>query len=991
MEAATNLVLGILAHVDAGKTTLAESILYRCGKISKPGRVDHQDAYLDHYELERARGITIFSKQVQIKMAGRAVTLLDTPGHVDFSAEMERSLQIMDAAILVINAADGVQGHTQTLWKLLRRYQIPVFLFVNKMDLPDTNPPELMSELQRSLSEHCLNFNRDQGDGDFGEELALCDEAAIEKYLAAGRLDDFDIGRLIAGRAVFPCYFGSALKMDGVEALLNGIARYAISPAYGADFGARVFKIARDEQNNRLTYLKITGGSLRVKTVISVSGKVAGEAAAEEKVDQIRIYSGDRYQAVQTAAAGAVCAVTGPEHTWPGGGLGAEQGHLRPLLSPVLTYTVRLPEGGNAYAAYSKLRRLEEEEPQLNMTWEEKNGEIRMQVMGAIQSEILKNLIAERFKLQVEFEQGQIVYRETIAAPVIGAGHFEPLRHYAEVHLLMEPLPRGSGLQFENRCRDESLGRNWQRLVMTHLQEKEHKGVLTGAVITDMRIVLLTGRAHQKHTEGGDFRQAVYRAVRQGLMRARSILLEPVYGFQLEVPTDMIGRAMADIRRMKGNFDPPQIKGSFEQLQIKESFDQPQIKGSLAQPQIKGSFAQPQIEGSFAPPQIGGSIDPPRMKGNCAPPRMEMSILTGSAPVVKMQEYQIEVAAYSHGCGKLFCFYKGYEPCHNTADIMAAGGYNPEADQDNPADSVFCAHGAGFIVKWDAVSAYMHVGNKDLGEAILDKMPAEVINRPFEAVMDAGLVKKEPRDYKEQSRRAEYEEKELQEIFRRTYGDGRKSNNAHKHTAEKRVAATVAGENADLTGAVKKNASPTEMVNGSKSAQEYLLVDGYNIIYAWEDLRTLAEVSLTAARDKLADILCNYQGYKENIVILVFDAYRVEGNPGEDCKYKNINIVYTKEAETADMYIEKVTHEIGRKHQVTVATSDLLEQMIVWGQGAYRLSAAGLKEEIEQENINGQNKQLKIPAKNYLFDRLPAETAQMMEEVRLGKRQFGKK
>ncbi len=884
-----HICVALLAHVDAGKTTLAESVLYHSGSISKLGRVDHQDAFLDNYALERARGITIFAKQAELMLGERQVALLDTPGHVDFSAEMERTLQVLDAAILVISGADGVQGHTQTLWKLLKRYEIPVFLFVNKMDQPGTDRGVLLGELQGRLDERCLDFNVPRTTEEFLENLAVSDEAVMEKYLAEGQVENEDIARLIMERKVFPCYFGSSLKNEGIGELLKGIEEYAQAPEYGEAFGARVFKIGRDGQNNRLTYMKITGGSLRVKGLIAVGQDT-------EKADQIRIYSGSQFQAVEEAGAGMICAVTGLEKTYPGMGLGLEYNSILPVLEPVLTYRIDLPEEISGYVMYAKLCQLEEEEPLLHVAWDETSGEIRVQVMGEVQIEILKSVIKERFDVAVEFGAGSIVYKETIEEPVMGLGHFEPLRHYAEVHLLMEPAERGSGLQFESNVSGDMLDGHWQRLILTHLQEKTHKGVLTGAEITDMKLTLVAGRAHPKHTEGGDFRQATYRAVRQGLRRAKSVLLEPVYEFRLEVPTEMVGRAMADIGRMKGTFAPPQTVG-------------------------------------------------------------EMAVLHGSAPVVNMQGYQTEVMSYSRGYGRLFCTLKGYEPCHNAETVIREKEYNPEADTDNPTGSVFCTHGAGFVVEWDQVGNYIHIDNGI-------KMTAA----EEEAEMQSSVLMPP----KSGSRS---EDKELEEIFNRTYGESwQKRPNWKEHKRE-----IVAFDKDDSKYRGRER----------KSQEEYLLVDGYNIIFAWEELKELAQVNLAAARDKLADILCNYQGYKNNTVILVFDAYRVEGSLGEKSTYLNIHIVYTREAETADMYIEKVAHEIGRKYQVTVATSDALEQMIIWGQGASRLSAAGLREEIEQTNIQIRNEyQEKQQGRNYLFDHLPDDMAEIMEDVRLGKRTF---
>ncbi len=925
-----NLVLGILAHVDAGKTTLAESILYLSGSIGKLGRVDHQDAFLDHYGLERARGITIFSKQAELMLGDRKATLLDTPGHVDFSAEMERTLQVLDAAILVISGTDGIQAHTRTLWRLLRQYQIPVFIFINKMDMPGADQHGILAELQQGLDERCLDFSPDAGDGEgkaghreasvkeYYENLAMSDEALMEKYLAEDRVDETDIARLIKERKVYPCYFGSALRCEGVSEFLSGIGKYAMPPDYGEDFGARIFKITRDEQNNRLTYMKITGGRLRVKTVLSIP--VPGAQGADiipEKADQIRIYSGSRFQVAETADAGDICAVAGLEKTSPGMGLGQEKDISMPILEPVLTYQVELPDGVSAHVIYSQLGLLEEEDPLLHITWDENLGRIHVQMMGEVQIEILESVIQERFGVAVTFGKGSIVYKETIAAPVEGMGHFEPLRHYAEVHLLMEPAEPGSGLTFAAALSEDELERSWQRLIMTHLKEKQHRGVLTGAEITDMKITLVAGKAHVKHTEGGDFRQATYRAVRQGLMGAVNILLEPVYSFRLEVPEETVGRAMADIRRMHGSALPPLISGG-------------------------------------------------------------IAVLTGSAPVSSMQGYMTEVTAYTKGHGRLFCTLKGYEPCHNTAEIMAAAAYDPEADVNNPSGSVFCAHGAGFIVPWDKVNEYMHVesGLNLAGRNAWTEVYAGAATQGADAGDTSDSSKAKPESSAQTAQRkkqpkesaAEKENKELEEIFNRTYGT---------------VPQTRPRWTRPRTDEIYQN-NPSK---NNEHTDNYLLVDGYNIIFAWQELRELAEINMEAARSRLADILCNYQGYKNNIVILVYDAYRVEGNPGDYFPYLNIHIVYTKEAETADMYIEKVTHKIGKKHFVTVATSDALEQMIVWGQGAARLSAEGLKEEIEQAASQFRQEYLnRRQEKTYLFDRLEPDMAALMEEIRLGRK-----
>ncbi len=975
-----NLVLGILAHVDAGKTTLAESILYLSGSIGKLGRVDHQDAFLDHHGLERARGITIFSKQAELALGDRRVTLLDTPGHVDFSAEMERTLQVLDAAILVISGPDGIQAHTRTLWRLLKSYQIPVFLFINKMDLPGADRAAILSELQQRLDGRCMDFSPDAAHGSdkktFYEDMAVSDEALLEKYLEADRVEEEDISRLIRERKIYPCYFGSALRCEGVEEFRQGIGKYAMPPDYGEDFGARIFKITRDEQNNRLTYMKITGGQLRVKTVLSIPAQPArstdykslrpdqGEDIITEKADQIRIYSGGRYQVTDIAEAGEICAVTGLEKTAPGMGLGQEKDVFLPVLEPVLTYQIELPEGTSAHVVYSQLSLLEEEDPLLHIAWDETSGRIQVQVMGEVQIEILKSIIMERFGVAVIFGKGSIVYKETIAAPVEGMGHFEPLRHYAEVHLLMEPSEQGSGLTFAASLSEDELDRNWQRLIMTHLKEKPHRGVLTGAEITDMKITLVAGKSHIKHTEGGDFRQATYRAVRQGLMSARCILLEPVYSFRLEIPEETVGRAMSDISRMQGSSLPPQTDGG-------------------------------------------------------------IAVLTGSAPVSSMQGYMTEVIAYTRGRGRLFCSLKGYEPCHNPADVIAAAAYDPEADVNNPSSSVFCAHGAGFIVTWDKAADYMHIkaglslSNEGAlsetaaretaaGETAAREAAAGTALAPGNLQFGQGSPARPPQKTNlPKEIDLEKENKELEEIFRRTYGTApqpRTHWNRHRYHDKNNNNIddnNIDGNNSDKKNTTKSNTATTntattstitkkaehspDHIKRSSKQDNYLLVDGYNIIFAWQELRELAEGNLEAARGKLADILCNYQGYKDNIVILVYDAYRVEGNPGEHIQYLNIHIVYTKEAETADMYIEKVTHEIGRKHHVTVATSDAMEQMIVWGQGAARLSAEGLREEIEQTARQFREEYLnRRPEKTYLFDHLEPDMASLMEDIRLG-------
>ena len=888
------LNVGILAHVDAGKTTLSEGMLYLSGSIRDMGRVDHGDAFLDTYEMERERGITIFSKQAVLSWKDIELTLLDTPGHVDFSAEMERVLQVLDYAVLVISGTDGVQGHTVTLWRLLKRYNVPVFLFINKMDREGTDRNALMSELKGRLDEGCTDIEAiRENDPDRLESLAVCDDAMLEEYLETGSICKNTLRRTIAERKVFPCWFGSALKAEGITELLDGIREYSISPEYPEKFGAKVYKIARDPQGNRLTYLKVTGGELKVKELIP---------GIEGKVNQIRIYSGVRYELVQSAQAGMVCAVTGLEGTYPGQGMGEEKDSDIPVLEPVLTYRVELPEGCDVHTMLTNLRQLEEEEPELHIVWAGETQEIHIQLMGEVQTEVLQRLIKDRYGVLVEFREGRIIYKETIAGPVEGVGHFEPLRHYAEVHLLLEPGERGSGMQFSSECSEDILDRNWQRLILTHLEEKEHRGVLTGSVLTDVRITLVAGRAHQKHTEGGDFRQATYRAVRQGLMKAESVLLEPYYEFRMELPMENVGRAMTDIQRMNGTFEGPEAEN-------------------------------------------------------------DQAVLTGSAPVSEMRGYQKEFAAYTGGFGRLFCTLKGYDVCHDAENVVGEISYDPDSDIDNTADSVFCAHGAGFIVPWYQVEEYMHVEStmKD----------AEEQGEGTDRQQAARLVRAQAA-----SRTIELTREELDAIYVRTPDPVRRN----VSSAPVKVSAASEDDrwrNRDTSADRKKKTS----------GEEYLLVDGYNIIFAWDELRELSEIDLAAARGRLADILCNYQGYRKCTLILVFDAYKVEGNPGEVAKYHNIHIVYTKEAETADQYIEKTVRKISKHHSVTVATSDALEQVIILGQGARRMSAAGLKEEVELalREIRGEHLEKGDILRTYLFDYLGEDTAKEMEEIRLGK------
>ena len=902
------ITMGILAHVDAGKTTLSEGILYTCKAIRKLGRVDHQDAFLDTNTLERNRGITIFSKQAECTLGEFGMTFLDTPGHVDFSAEMERTLQVLDYAILVISGADGVQGHTETLWRLLSRYQIPVFLFINKMDQPGTDREALLAEVKEKLDANCVEFSTDQTDEEWKEQVAVCDEQVMEAYLEGEEISREQIRQMIRERKLFPCYFGSALKMTGVEEFLDDLKLRIRETSYPETFGAKIYKITRDNQGERLTHMKITGGTLKVKSVLS-NGRPGetGESIWQEKVNQIRIYSGEKYTMVSEVKAGTVCAVTGLTATYPGQGLGSEQASDMPVLEPVLSYRIGLPTEVNVHQALLQLRQLEEEEPLLHIVWNETLGEIYAQVMGEVQIEILKSLIKERFGMAVTFDEGNIVYKETILEPVEGVGHFEPLRHYAEVHLLLEPGETGSGLIFAADCSEDVLDRNWQRLILTHLEEREHKGVLIGAPITDMKITLLTGRAHIKHTEGGDFRQATYRAVRQGLRKAKSQLLEPYYEFRLEVPSEQVGRSMTDIQKMLGEFDTPKTEG-------------------------------------------------------------EMTVLTGSAPVVTMRDYQKEVISYTSGRGRLSCTLKGYYPCHNQEEIVEAVGYDPEADLENPTGSVFCAHGAGFVVNWDQVEDYMHVEsgwNAPAGQETKPEKPVTAKN------------------WKEENEKYWATEKELEEIFERTYGPMRKL--GEEAPAGRSVKGWKKSRRDPLEG-YGKSTSDYKQKKTPDGEKEYLLVDGYNIIFAWEDLKELAASNIDGAREKLMDILCNYQGFKKCTLILVFDAYKVKGNPGSVETYHNIHVVYTKEAETADQYIEKTVHEIGRKYRVTVATSDQLEQVIILGQGGRRMSARELLEDVIEvrQQIWETAREKRSSEKNYLFDHLDEETAARMERIRLG-------
>ena len=886
-----NIVMGILAHVDAGKTTLSEGMLYLSGTVRKLGRVDHKDAFLDTYSLERDRGITIFSKQAVFSLGNRRINLLDTPGHVDFSAEMERTLQVLDYAVLVISGADGVQGHTETLWKLLKLYEIPTFIFINKMDQPGTDREGLLAELKERLDEGCIVFGKGKNVESL-EEIAMTDEAVLDYFMEHETVRNEDICRLIRERKIFPCYFGSALKLDGVQELLAGFEEY-MKPFDGKkEFGARVFKISRDDKGERLTFLKVTGGKLVVKMPINKA----------EKINQIRIYSGAKYEAVNEVEAGGVCAVTGLSSSYIGQGLGVEKGTAAPFLEPVLTYQMILPEGADTTKVLRELKQLEEEEPLLNIVWNPALEEIHVQLMGEVQTEILKTMIAERFHLDVEFGTGKIVYKETIKSPVVGVGHYEPLRHYAEVHLKMEPLEAGSGLIFDTDCSEDVLDRNWQRLILTHLQEREHPGVLTGAPITDMKITIVAGRAHLKHTEGGDFRQATYRAVRQGLKSAESVLLEPWYSFVLEVPSEQVGRAMSDIGQMNGSFEGPEAED-----------------------------------------------------------KQGMVRLTGTAPASEMRDYQREVWAYTKGRGRITLTLKGYEPCHNAEEVIEEIGYDSERDVDNPTGSVFCAHGAGFLVKWDEVPEYMHIKEDFLAEKPgIEQDEVMAVQMGNHCNYSGGYFSSYDDD------------PELLTIMEREFGSKQEERDRYSSYRKQTVSTPV---------------RHTTVIKENEPKKEYLLVDGYNIIFAWEELNELAKASIDAARNKLMDILSNYQGFIGCTLILVFDAYKVKGNQGEVQKYHNIYVVYTKEAETADQYIEKTTHEIGRKYKVTVATSDALEQVIVMGQGAYRISARDFYEEVErtEKQIREINERERGEKRNYLLDYAKEEDAREMEKVRLGK------
>lgn len=952
-------VIGILAHVDAGKTTMSEAILYETGKLKKMGRVDNRDAFLDTFALERARGITIFSKQAVFPLGDASVTLLDTPGHVDFSAEMERTLQVLDYAVLIVSGADGVQGHTETLWRLLKRYRIPVFLFVNKMDQKGTDQEAVLASLKERLDHGIVDFSGVSGNCEIlgtsdetAEEIATCDEALLEAYLADGSLKTADVRNAIQDRKLFPCFFGSALKLTGVREFLTSLGEFASCPDYTKDFGAKVFKISRDETGVRMTHLKITGGTLKIRDSLSPD--------SEEKINQIRLYSGSKFEMLKEAEPGMVVAVTGISDTKPGQVFGSASDSVLPLLEPVLTYRILLPFGTDSHTMLRHMRMLEEEDPQLHIVWNEALGEIQAQVMGDVQMEILKSQVQERFGVEIEFGEGNIVYKETIAKIVEGVGHFEPLRHYAEVHLLMEPGEPGTGLVFDTSCSEDMLDKNWQRLILTHLEEKRFRGILTGSEITDMKITLIAGRAHQKHTEGGDFRQATYRAVRQGLCEAGCVLLEPYYAFRLEVPSENLGRAMADLDRMQGEFSAPEQDGS-------------------------------------------------------------MALLTGTAPVSTMRNYQRDVISYTKGRGRLTLSLSGYEPCHNAEEVIAASGYDFDSDLQDPAGSVFCSHGAGFVVPWNEVKQYMHVESPLAKQLAKEQQERELkeANERLQAMAADVAAGKVPSGaaggYKSGSDGSAgsgtgsgtgsddgvgsgtktsangtadsssgsrgnggsslsfYDDKELQAIFTRTYGEPKRK---------------LVSDYDSRTVIRAKNASPVKPVKEKEEPEdEYLLVDGYNIIFAWEELSDLAAVSIDAARYKLMDILSNYQGFRKICVIVVFDAYKVPGGVEKVQKYHNINVVYTKEAETADQYIEKVAIRIGRRYRTTVATSDGVIQLIIRSQGCILWSARDFREEIERVGklISEEKGKHTGNAKKYLFAHADAETQKYLEAVRLGK------
>lgn len=857
------ITLGILAHVDAGKTTLSESILYTCGALAQKGRVDHKNTFLDTNSIERKRGITVFSKQAVFPLGDYQITLLDTPGHVDFSTETERTLMVLDYALLVINGNEGVQSHTKTLWELLKKHQIPTFLFLNKMDLTAQSKTALLADLRENLDEGCIYFDGDH-DEVFYESLALSDEAYLDSFLQTGKLNTRIIQEGIQKRKFFPVYSGSALKDSGIQELLLGLKDFLFFPSYGSTAQMVVYKISRDEKGTRLTHAKITGGEFSVKSFIE-----------NEKIDQIRLYSGDKYELMPVAYSGMIVAFTGLKETHPPSDFQS--------LKPLLTYKVIHSPDVDPFKIYEKFSLLEEEEPTLKLQWQEEKKEILVHVMGEIQTEILKALLQERFQIDIDFSEGSILYKETITDTVIGSGHFEPLRHYAEVHLLMEPAPAGEGMSFSSKVNEDELDKNWQNLILTHLKEKEHAGVLAGYPITDIKITLIAGRAHIKHTSGGDFREATYRALRQGLRKSQALLLEPFLRFQISLPLSYLGRALSDIDGMSGTYKPP----------ITEQ---------------------------------------------------DRAVIEGKAPLATIRHYGITLSSYTGGEGKLFLSFLGYFPCHNEKEVLENADYDIE--KDSPSSSVFTHHGAGRTIPWDKADASMHIQIKE------DSKPIDTPNQ--KASMTPPV-----------HRSTQEEDAELEEIFIRTYGEPKKPSRESLRLSP-----------------------PKEPVyQEPKKLEEYLLIDGYNIIYAWDSLKELAEENLDAAREKLIDIISNYQGYKGITTIVVFDAYKLAGHPEEILEYKNLYIVYTKEAETADQYIEKTVHKIGRKHKVTVATSDYLEQIITRGKGSYLFSASELYEEIEntRKEIQKKTDSFSSGTKNYLLDHAPKELNAELENIRLGK------
>lgn len=884
------LIFGILAHVDAGKTTLSEGLMYKSGAIRKIGRVDNKDAHLDTNELERARGITIFSSQAELKIDDLDITLLDTPGHVDFSAEMERTLRVLDYAILIISGADGVQGHTETLWKLLREYNVPVFIFVNKMDQNGTDKEKILEDIREKLTDSCVDFT-DTDSEEFYENIAMSDEHVMEDYLDNMTVSIEDIQGLIVERKIFPCFFGSALRLTGIDEFMQGLYTYTLRPEYSKEFGARVYKITREADGTRLTHIKVTGGTLRVKT--ELTGDTDGREW-REKINQIRLYSGDKYETVNEACAGMVCALTGLNYTYCGEGFGYEYSDNQSYLEPVLTYKINLPDSISETQMLPKLRMLEEEDPKLSIVWDEELKEIQAKIMGEVQLEILKSVIKERFGVDITFGAGNIVYKETIENVVEGVGHFEPLRHYAEVHLILEPAPRGSGVNVYTDCSEDILDKNWQRLIVTHIEEREHRGVLTGSPVTDINIILVTGRAHIKHTEGGDFRQATYRAIRQGLKMAKSRLLEPYYEFRLEVPEVNIGRAMMDIEKMHGKFEMPVTSNG-------------------------------------------------------------MAVITGSAPVSLMHDYQNEVIAYSKGHGRLNLTLKGYDLCHNEDEVIAKYNYDSESDIANPTGSVFCAHGSGYLVPWNEVYSYMHVESvlAVKNKNNLDIIENNPLNRVSEGVIDLD---------------------EIDDIINKTFFANRGASNA-KWRRNKRV-------KEDMEFAISRDFGVKKNVKNNAGKEKYLLIDGYNVIFAWDDLNELAKTNIDGARDRLLDIMCNYQGVKKCNLIVVFDAYRVENHKTEFFDYHNIHVVYTKEAETADQYIEKFAHENGRRYDVTVVTSDGLEQIIIQGQGCTLISAREFKEYIKaNDELIKEKTSQSVSLKNGLFTGVSDEVKRAVDDI----------